>query len=100
MVVRELLSGGSSLGRSCARSGKVGEFVGSLCVLVFDVLSNWAVGHALGDGMVLDSINGGRGVVDSSILCILQARRARACGRVLDGRSYRFVRHDCGIGME
>jgi hypothetical protein len=38
--------------------------------------------------------------VDSSVLCILQARRARAGGRILDGRSYNFVRHGCELGRD
>ena len=37
---------------------------------------------------------------DCSVLCILEVRRSRARGGVLDGRSYKFVRHDCELGMK
>jgi hypothetical protein len=37
--------------------------------------------------------------VDGGVLCIVHARRGRASGGILDGGSYKLVRHDCKVGV-
>lgn len=45
--MREWLTRGSSLCRSCARRREVGEFVAGFCLLVSDVVCNGACGKII-----------------------------------------------------
>jgi len=64
-------------------------------VLVHDVFRNRPIGNTLGDGMVLDSISSGRGIVDNTVLDVVDCRPVL----LLDGGDHTAVdvRHVCEL---